>query len=856
MEEKKTNYEDWLFKYNKGKDYEIYICNKLNKLPNIIAWRWPDTPEYILLDCGLIESQEETRIIRKKIIDGEKINPQMDTGIDIICKKNNNYIFIQCKDHTTTYMSISCLKSYFTKMDEYPNNKGYIYYTGGLCSTVKLYLKNNTINKNIILRKYPYKEKKEKYHEIKLRDYQIEALKNINEYYNNNNRGILSMACGTGKTIVMINYILKYKTVIVLSPLKQYAEQNRHRILKHSNKEYKTLLIDSDGERDIENIIEYINTYNDKNILISATFKSVDVINKVIHSLDDVIIVIDEFHNLSKNNVLNNKDEMYKLLNSNYKILFMSATPRVYEIENESYDMTEIFGDIIYSLSFSDAIKNKYISDYRLCLPEIDENNFELEEAIKKEVNIDDIDELMRLKCEYMYKNILYYGLKKMIVYLRSHTEIDEFIIAINKLNKYYNVFFNVIKITSEDNYVSRKNKIQIFEDNNMEIQIFASVKILDECIDIPSCDSVYITYETQTKIRTIQRISRSLRYMNNKYATVILWCKQYDNLYNVISSIKEYDPELREKIKIIDKKSSDIKTEKYKKNIEYTEKNKIQIDKIIIKIKEYKPLSWHDNLEKLKLYMIKNGYPKLNSENKDEIYLHKWLLNNMNKYDNHNLEYMNEFEIFIKEFKLKTNKEIWMEKFKEMHNFMLTHDREPLNIKDERNMYEWYNDNYNKYENINMKYKNEFTEMIKIKNQKWKLMFDKLISYYEKNNKLPNEKNKNDDIVLYIWYNQNYKLYMNNKIKDDKFINLMIKNNIKTNNDLDNECIDNSLKQSINNKECTELLLELRKKEFDKHDKKIHELYKIMIKLYENEPEKKKKMIETYNKLFKKKLM
>jgi hypothetical protein len=153
------------------------------------------------------------------------------------------------------------------------------------------------------------------------------------------------------------------------------------------------------------------------------------------------------------------------------------------------------------------------------------------------------------------------------------------------------------------------------------------------------------------------------------------------------------------------------------------------------------------------------------------------------------------------------------------------------------------------------MKYKNEFIEMIKIKNRKWQLMFDKLINYYEKNNKLPNEKNKNDDIILYIWYNQNYKLYIKNKIKDTKFINLMINNNIKTSNDLDNECIDNSLKQSINNKECTELLLQLRKKEFDKDGEKMNKLYKIMIKLYENEPEKKKKMVEAYNKSFKNKL-
>ena len=56
---------DMKFKIEKGNNYEIFICNELNK--DMLAWRWSYVPEYILLDAKLLNSQEEARLKRRNL---------------------------------------------------------------------------------------------------------------------------------------------------------------------------------------------------------------------------------------------------------------------------------------------------------------------------------------------------------------------------------------------------------------------------------------------------------------------------------------------------------------------------------------------------------------------------------------------------------------------------------------------------------------------------------------------------------------------------------------------------------------------------------------------------------------------
>jgi hypothetical protein len=61
---------------------------------------------------------------------------------------------------------------------------------------------------------------------------------------------------------------------------------------------------------------------------------------------------------------------------------------------------------------------------------------------------------------------------------------------AIDKLNKFYYLDLEIQKITSKNNEKQRDKILDNFANNNQSRQLLFSVRILDECIDIPQCDS------------------------------------------------------------------------------------------------------------------------------------------------------------------------------------------------------------------------------------------------------------------------------------------------------------------------------------------------------------------------------
>jgi hypothetical protein len=66
----------------------------------------------------------------------------------------------------------------------------------------------------------------------------------------------------------------------------------------------------------------------------------------------------------------------------------------------------------------------------------------------------------------------------------------------------------------------------------------------LDEGIDIPECDSVYLTHPNNNPINIIQRISRSNRLdvnNKNKIAKIFLWCKNKIKLEQIINNLSTY---------------------------------------------------------------------------------------------------------------------------------------------------------------------------------------------------------------------------------------------------------------------------------------------------------------------------
>ena len=599
----------------KGFNYEKQIKKSIIENTNYNAYLWNECPEVILIENNLIKSPEHNKNIRKAIKEGTLHNHK-DIGIDIIQVDSNNscVAIIQCKNG---YLNGVCIKDIAGIMTRSAFNKllpSVIYYTDKLSNNLNMLIDLNTnvyktdfsnINyksNNIYFIKEPYiTTNKISTDNIPLifiaYGYQLEAVSKIIDNFTINNRSILAIPCGCGKTYISYLSSLKYKKIIIISPLIEFASQNLLRYIEYGYDEINTILINSDGIRDID-IIKTKIKENEK-LLISSTFKSMDIINECLDLFDeDTLFIIDEFHNLSKNNISDKDDDIYKLLITNHKILFMSATPRIYDIEyldeydnEDDYDYNddneddnensiidydskfdELFGKIVYNMSLTDAIINKYITDYKIWLPSIHENKDEL----NKELSIYDINDEFKNRCKYLFSCLSNNGSRKTIIYCKDTNDMNNMIDSVNKLNDFYNLDIDIYSISCENTNKERKNILKSFSKTDDKIQLLFNIKILNECIDIPSCDSIYISYPPKNKITTIQRINRATRINKNnpyKIANIYIWCDEYEEILETLSSIKEYDIMFKDKIKI---NAVDFYHSKKDKELELIQNDKI----------------------------------------------------------------------------------------------------------------------------------------------------------------------------------------------------------------------------------------------------------------------------------------
>jgi superfamily II DNA or RNA helicase/ribosomal protein S17E len=641
-------------------------------------------------------------------------------------------------------------------------------------------------------------------------EYQLDAVNKIKDNFIINHRSILAIPCGCGKTYISYLISLNYKKIIIISPLIEFASQNLSKYIEYGYNENNTILINSDGIRDID-IIKTKIKENEK-LLISSTFKSMDIINECLDLFDkDTLFIIDEFHNLSKNNISDKDDDIYKLLITNHKILFMSATPRIYDIEyldddekilndddkisNEDEDdesiidydckFDELFGKIVYNMSLRDAIINKYITDYKIWLPSIHENK----DKLKEELSIYDIDDDIKNRCDYLFSCLSNNGSRKTIIYCKDTNDMNNMINSINKLNDFYNLDIDIYSISCENTNKERKNILKSFSENDYKIQLLFNIKILNECIDIPSCDSIYISYPPKNKITTVQRINRATRINKNnsyKIANIYIWCDEYEEILETLSSIKEYDSIFKDKIKINSANFYNNKNEIY---IKIINEDIETLNKYIIGVKEFKCLTWDEKLKQVEEYIIEyNILPSYESKDNNIKVFGKWLSRQKENYKYNKCIMKNEYikkiwEEFIEKYKeyFKTDIEKWKENLNKLENYIIENKKLPSTTDKDNNIKSlacWVlTSQKTKYKNNKGIMKNEeirkkwedfiekYKEYFKSDIEKWKENLNKLENYIIENENLPSSESKNKDIkYLGCWLQLQKHNYKNNK--------------------------------------------------------------------------------------------
>lgn len=396
------------------------------------------------------------------------------------------------------------------------------------------------------------------------REYQKKAYES---WIANDYKGIFAMATGTGKTITALNCLLQeikmnsshiYHAIIIVPTItlvNQWADEcirfNFRDIIKVSSKyqwesELATTL--SIAQRTPTSFI-IITTY--------ASFIK-DRFNKYLQSLpDDTIFIADEAHNIGSPAVLQTlKNTSLK------KRIGLSATPkRIYDIEG-SMAMEEFFNDrepYTYSFSMEKAIEQGILCKYYYHPHIVKLTEDELKEymVITKKLSkffnrdtgyfdVDDIVQMLLLK----RKRIIHKAVNKLeatriileerfkkekslkytFIYVPEGTtpELEEddqgdeeTIKIINQYTREIGRIDDSIKVNQFISGMANRNEV-LDQFKEGKIHVIASMKCLDEGVDIPRAEHAIFCSSTGNPRQFIQRRGRILRTHPKKDIAVI----------------------------------------------------------------------------------------------------------------------------------------------------------------------------------------------------------------------------------------------------------------------------------------------------------------------------------------------
>lgn len=428
----------------------------------------------------------------------------------------------------------------------------------------------------------PPKINKHKEPIYKLRDYQEEAIKLIQE---NNKNIIICLPTGTGKNLVIIYSMENDKKYLILVPRIILMEQLKKEIIKHKPEwKHKIQCIGDKNNKFIE----------DKNITI-CIYNSIEFIKEKVKIFNK--IYIDEAHHINVPEIYN-IDEKNDV---NNKLSYTNIIRNFKELNNNIYLSATIDEEpdwLYYKKDIRNMIENNYISDYKIHIPIFND------------------DPTNKNICEYLIKNY-----RSIIIYCNSQREgylINE---LMNKIQKSSSEYI--------DCYTPKGKRNKIIEKFiSGELPFLVNVKILVEGFNAEITRGVCFMHLPSSQTTLIQIIGRALRLNNEKkYAHIILPYSSKDDEYSINNFIKVISKNDRRILKsYIEKNTFGYIT---LENIIFNEENEENIKNVELK---YEMI--YDNLgkltneneifvkryEELKEWINKNNkIPSINSNDKIE---------------------------------------------------------------------------------------------------------------------------------------------------------------------------------------------------------------------------------------------
>ena len=370
--------------------------------------------------------------------------------------------------------------------------------------------------------------------------------KAIKAWEDEGNQGILAMATGSGKTITAIAAIKKIREKVkgslihIVVPLRSLALQWIEGLEEFG---LNTMLVSSDNpgwEDKLQNELMNMAVKGDEykgpiTVIVENSFK-MPKFQKLIKSFSeneviDKLLIVDECHHFNKVEALKALPKFFNLR------MGLSATPfNRFDKENEKLFLLEYFKKEVFEYTLDDAIKDKFLTPYNYHVVPVtldDEEINELNEITKNiAIAIDNYNDELR--------NILSGKRTRLLASAKDKLNQLENLIKENRrdyalaycgaaqeedLNEddgsKIRIIEKVTKIFTDNNWqVGRitagetmKDRVKIIKDLEDKVKnVIVSIKVLDEGIDIPCCQTAYILSSSKDDKQFIQRRGRVLR--------------------------------------------------------------------------------------------------------------------------------------------------------------------------------------------------------------------------------------------------------------------------------------------------------------------------------------------------------
>jgi predicted helicase len=445
-------------------------------------------------------------------------------------------------------------------------------------------LENSSINWSVYAPNKPVKLKAKK----TPRDHQITAIDAVKKGFALADRGKMIMACGTGKTFTslkiaediagsnkqvlflvpslsLMSQTIAEWTIESATPLRSYAVCSDVQVGKRKN---------SDDLADINiHDLAYPATTDAKKLaakvahphdgemtVIFATYQSIQVIRDAqkqygLPAFD--LIICDEAHRTT-GATLDGEDEsnFVKIHDQAYiagaKRLYMTATPRIFgdaiktkakEVDAvlASMDNPALYGETLYELSFSYAVQNNLLTDYKVLVLAVDETL--VSEGVQKRLTDGDSELVLddATKIIGCYRALSKLDLKAEVVAdpnpmrravafcrdIKSSKRIkDEFAAVIDEYLKNQSLPEDFQPLHCEADHVdgtfnatARNSRLSwLKEDTDKNTcRILSNARCLSEGVDVPALDAILFLHPRKSQIDVVQSVGRVMRRAEGK---------------------------------------------------------------------------------------------------------------------------------------------------------------------------------------------------------------------------------------------------------------------------------------------------------------------------------------------------